>query len=144
MPSSRSDEYDKALEFYQQALASTVMTDPLNRSILLRLQVLILNKLGRYVEAIESADQAFALDLNNQFAMDAKLAAEKSLEIAQTKMIAFYMKGSEYYARNDFNKAIEYYKLAYDNCRHDRKGQSSFLSPFRRTLSISLPITLLR
>ena len=123
---SRS-EYDKALECYEQALANTP-SDPLGRSSFLGYQAFALTNLGRYVEAIERAGQALAFNANNQFAKDKKLDAEKSLESAQKKVIDYNKKGNEYYAQNDFNKAIEYYKLAFDNCRHDRKGQSSFLA----------------
>ena len=122
-----NNEFDKALECYEQALANTPSDpdDPLVRSHFLGYQSFALNKLGRYVEAIERAGQALALDSNNQFAKQRKLAAEKSLKSAH-KVVEYFTKGNESYARNDFNKAIYYYKLALDNCRYDRKCESTF------------------
>ena len=83
--------------------------------------------LYEYDKALECYEQALILNPNNRLAKN-KLTAEKSLESAQKKVIEYFTKGNESYARNDFNKAIEYYKLAFDNSRHDRKGQSSFLA----------------
>ncbi len=121
----RLDEYDKAVEFYDRALAfHRARKDRVGEGRSLNDLANAYYALGRFEKVIEFAEQARPL---------MRAVTDRAGEAAALNML-----GAAYHELGSYDKAIDYYKQAYEvvSALHDRASQSGALNNIGESLRV--------
>ena len=118
-------EYEKALECYQLAFRNAGYYETKNKAAYLSFEAFALNKLERFAEALDRANEALRYDSGNSFAKEQRTTAvELPVKLAEEHNV----KGNEHCTNKQFIEAIECYKLAGKYVLGNKVSRSSYLS----------------
>ena len=114
-----------AIECYQLAFRNAGYYETKNKAAYLSFEAFALNKLERFAEALDRANEALRYDSGNSFAKEQRTTAvELPVKIAEELNV----KGNEHCANSQFVEAIECYQLAGKYVLGNKVSRSSYLS----------------